>query len=237
MPVTPCNLAIADDHNIYRKVVYNYLSNQRGLHVIIQANNGLDLLAKLKTTPVDILLLDIYMPKLSGLEALKIIRRDFPEIRILLVSMCSDLELISELLDLGIYGYISKSDEPEELLLAIESVSNNRIYRNNMLTKALNYKDPNLGRAGKPPAPNILNDREKRILQLLWEEKDNREIADEVRLSVRSVEKLRLDMKEKVGVRSTIGLFKYGMMHHIIGQDFCTSNSVNYEQGSLDGFI
>lgn len=131
--------------------------------------------------------------------------------------MCTDSDLISDLLDMGIHGYISKSDEPEELLQAIRAAAENRIYRNRLFTEALYRHKQNTFRAYSDGNTVLLNDREKKILQLLWEEKSNKEIADALYLGVRSVEKIRQDMKEKVGAKSTVGLLKYAIAKRIIG--------------------
>jgi DNA-binding NarL/FixJ family response regulator len=226
MPLRPINLAIADDHVLFRKTLENYLSEQ-DLSVSIQTSDIFDLLDRLKATPVDILLMDFFMPGLSGNEAVKTIRNEFPAVKILMLSMSTDMELISELLDSGIHGYISKSDEPEELLRAIQVLANNRIYRNRWFTEALYWsKQNNINVSPYTASPAILNEREKKILQLLWEEKNNKEIADELFLGVRSVEKIRQDIKEKIGARSTVGLLKYAIHKNIVFTDLDRSGLV-----------
>jgi DNA-binding NarL/FixJ family response regulator len=213
----PINLAIVDDHVLFRKTLKNFLVEQPNLNVAIQAADIPDLYSKLKTAQVDILLMDIFMPELNANDAVKTIRKEYPDIKILILSMCTDMGLISEMLDSGIHGYISKADEPEDLLEAIQAVEDNRIYRNRIFTEALYWnKQNNIKTAADEPF-NGLNDREKRILQLIWEEKSNKEIADELFLGVRSVEKIRQDMKEKLGIKSTVGLLKYAVDKRIIG--------------------
>jgi len=213
----PINLAIVDDHALFRKTLKNFLSDQQNMNVVVQASNIYDLLGKLKTSSVDILLLDIFLPDINGNEALKIIHNEHPYIKILILSMCTDLDFISDLLEAGIHGYISKGDEPEELLQAIQAVADNRIFRNRLFTEALYWNKQNTFRTFSIGNNVLLNDREKKILQLLWEEKSNKEIADALFLGVRSVEKIRQDMKEKTGAKSTVGLLKYAINKRIIG--------------------
>ena len=158
------------------------------------------------------------MPAMNGNEALKMIRTEYSAIKIVMLSMSTDINMVSDMLESGIHGYISKADEPDELLRAIAAASDGRIYRNKLLTEALYWNTQNNVSAtfiGDPQAP--LNEREKRILQLIWEEKSNKEMADELFLGVRSVEKIRQDIKEKVGVKSTVGLLKYAIDKKIIG--------------------
>jgi DNA-binding NarL/FixJ family response regulator len=213
----PINVGIVDDHSLFRKTLKNYLSDQENIHVPIQASGMFDLFEKLKHHSLDVLLMDIFMPEWNGNDALKAIRTEYPLIKILMLSMSADMDLISELLDSGIHGYISKADEPEELLLAIQAVSDGRIYRNRLFTEALYWNKQNNIKtyANEPSAP--LNDREKKILHLIWEEKSNKEMADELFLGVRSVEKIRQDLKEKIGAKSTVGLLKYAIDKRIIG--------------------
>jgi DNA-binding NarL/FixJ family response regulator len=166
------------------------------------------------------------MPGLNGNEAVNLMRREYPDIKILVLSMSNDMDLISDLLDSGIHGYISKSDEPEDLVQAIYTVSDNRIYHNKIYTEALYWNKQNTIRARNEGARALLNEREKKILQLLWEEKSNKEIADELFLGVRSVEKIRQDIKEKIGAKSTVGLLKYAIEKKIIAVGFRSSGVI-----------
>ena len=216
MPAEIIKIALADEHTLFRKLLKNYLSEQENINVIIQAADVFDLLDKLKDFSVDILLLDIFMTKWNVSDALKVIRNQYPEIKVLILSTCTDLEIINDLLDAGIYGYISKEDEPEELLRAITMVASNRIYRNGLFTEALYWNKQNNIVIGRHEPVVVLNEREKKILQLLWEEKSNKEIANQLFLSIRSIEKIRQDMKEKLGVGSTVGLLKYGIARKVI---------------------
>jgi DNA-binding NarL/FixJ family response regulator len=222
----PINLAMVDDHALFRKTLKCFLSEQKNIHVAVQASDIFDLLNKLKGSSIDVLLMDIFLPELNGNEALKIIHKEYPDIRILILSMCSDMDLISNMLDGGIHGYISKAEEPEELLLAIQAVADNRIHRNKLFTEALYWNKQNNIKPFADDSPVALNDREKKMLQLIWEEKSNREIADELFLGVRSVEKIRQDMKEKIGVKSTVGLLKYAIRKRIIGANSWNSNLI-----------
>jgi len=213
----PINLAIVDDHALFRRTLKDFLSEQKNIHVEVQASDIFDLLIKLKTSSIDVLLMDIFLPELNGNDALKAVRKEYPDMKVLILSMSTDMDLISDLLDAGIHGYIPKADEPEELLQAIHAVAEDRIYRNRIFTEALYWSKQNNIKAYKREHSVNLNERERKLLILIWEEKSNKEIADELFLGVRSVEKIRQDMKEKVGVRSTVGLLKYGIARGIVG--------------------
>jgi DNA-binding NarL/FixJ family response regulator len=216
MPSKSINLAIVDDHALFRKTLKIFLSEQENMQVVLQTSDIFELLNKLSTISIDILLMDIFLPGSPGVDAVKLIRQGYPGIKILILSSSTDMALVNDLVDAGIYGYISKADEPEELLQAIQEVAHNHIYRNRLLTEALYWNKQNSISAYVNGTHILLNEREKKILQLIWEEKNNKEIADELFLGVRSVEKIRQDMKEKIGVKSTVGLLKYGITKRLI---------------------
>ena len=214
------NLAIVDDHALFRKTLKNYLAEQKEINVIIQASDIHELAGKLKHFSIDVLVMDLCMPGTCGSEAVKIIRDAYPTIKVLILSMNSDVEVLCDLLDSGIHGYLSKSDGPDELLQAIQAVAEGRIYRNRIFTDALyrckQHKQHRISTPGQA-AVVALNEREIKVIQLIWEEKSNREMANELFLSVKSVEKIRQELKEKIGVRSTVGLLKYAISNKIIG--------------------
>lgn len=186
------------------------------MQVSIQTSDMGDLLEKLKGFPIDVLITDIFLRGLNGSEVLSVVRDKFPNIKILVLSMCTEIELLSEILDVGIHGCVSKYDEPEELLQAIESVAGGRIYRNKLFTEALYWNKQNNIRSNAADFSVTLSDRERKVLQLIWEEKSNKEIADTIFLGIRSVEKLRQDLKDKLGVKSTVGMLKYAINKRII---------------------
>jgi len=210
------NLAIVDDHTLYRKALKDFISAHANMNVVIQSPDIPDLLNKLKDFDVHILLMDIYMPKLSGVDAVKVIRSEYPNVKILVVSMCTDVELLSELLDSGVYGILSKADEPDDLIHAIVSIAEQRIFRSKLFTEVMYWSKQHNIKKYADVDPVSLNEREKSVLQLLWEEKSNKEIASHLFLSVRSVEKIRQDIKEKLGAKSTVGLLKYAIHEKII---------------------
>jgi DNA-binding NarL/FixJ family response regulator len=218
--IKPVSLAIADDQALGRTTLKLYLSGKNGINVVALASNLSDLLNSLKVTLVDVLLIDLFLPGFNGSDAIKAIRNECSDIKILVLSESMDLDLIGDLLDSGIYGYISKTDDPDDLLRAIKIVSGGDIYRNRFFTEAFYLKSQNSARTYSEKSSVMLNEREKKILRLIWEEKSNKEIADELLLGIRSVEKLRQDLKEKIGVKSTVGMLKYAIRAKIIKANF-----------------
>ncbi|MEO5563467.1 MAG: response regulator transcription factor [Chitinophagaceae bacterium] len=216
MRVNVIKLAIVDDNTLFRKTLTDYLSQQSFLEVIIEVSDVFELLNRLESDTADILVTDIVMPNTSDIEALKIIRNKFPDLKVVVLSMSTNLILINQLMEIGIHAYISKTDEPAHLMQAIVAASEDKIYRNRLLTEAL-YLDKQINRKKNGESINvILDDREKKIVQLLWQEKSNKDIAKEIFLSVRSIEKIRQVIKQKLGVKSMIGMLKYALMNNII---------------------
>lgn len=217
MTIEKINLAIVDDHRVFRKAITSYLSQFHEINISIEAANGNDLLQSLKHTACNVVLLDFHVSVLNGVETIKALQEDYPGIKIIVLSIEADLELASQLLDLGIHGYLSKSDEPEDLYQAVKAVHNDRVYRNKLLTEALYFAKYNsIKSCGKTNKKIDFDNREVNILKLLWEEKCNKEIASEIFLGIRSVEKIRQDMKKKLGVTTTVGLLKYALKNKII---------------------
>src|SRR3984957_10501667 len=218
MLLNPVRIGVVAGHVLFRKTLRNYLLAQKNIGVVLQASDIPELLGKLTSSMIDILIMDLMVPGINDTDAVTLLRTRYPSIRILILSMCTDVDLVSDMLESGINGYISCSDEPEELLQAIYAAAENRIYRNRLLTDALYWNKQNTINLSDYPEGYliILNEREKKILCMIWEEKTNKEIAEELFLGVRSIEKIRQSMKDKIAVKSTIGLIKYAIDKRII---------------------
>jgi len=216
MPSEVIKVAIADELSLFRKLLYEYLSAQENIAVMIEATDPKELADKLQDTVVDVLLMGLYTSAFNKEDTLRTIRLKYPKVKVLIISTGRDLQLISDLLDYGIHGYIAITEDPDELLKGITAAAGNRIYRNNLFTEALYWIRQNNLQPDMTKNTTILTEREKKILQLLWEEKSNKEIADMFFLSVRSIEKIRQEMKDKLGIKSTVGLLKYGIFKKII---------------------
>jgi DNA-binding NarL/FixJ family response regulator len=210
-------LGLVDEHTMVRKTLKYFLDTQVDMRVIFQTAGARDLFEKLETEQPEILLLDPFMHQGGGVETVKKLRSDYPAVKLVLVSLVADAAMIAGLMDMGVHGVISKTDGMNDLLQLIHWVSQGRVLRNKYLTDALNWaKEADKSNKVDGEKWVELDEREKRVLRLIWEEKNNREIAQELFLSAKSIEKITLDMKIKLEVRSTIGLLKYAMRQNII---------------------
>jgi len=210
-------IAIADDYKIFREGLKVGLSADDSLEVMLEADNGEDLLKALETATPDIILMDLKMPIMDGMEATKEVRKKFPSIKVLVVSMYEDDKFIIHLMENGANGYLLKNAEPDEIRRSIYSVHENGYYFNDLVNKAL-LKKLVLKNNLKPSFnQNIdLTEREQEVLKMICEEKTAAEIAKEIFLSPRSVEGIRQRLIEKIGVRNTAGLVMFAVKNGIV---------------------
>lgn len=200
-------LALVDDHTLFRQGIKLLLEEIEGVELIIEASNGQELLNALESQVPDIVLLDLEMPVLNGIETSKILKEKFSEVGIIILTMYDDEQMIAHLMELGANGYLLKDTNQEELEKAIQSVHDSQFYFNDFVSKALlsgvkskRKTDPKIGN-------NIdVTRRESEVLQLICEELTTQEMADKLFLSPRTVEGHRQNLIEKFGVKNTAGL-------------------------------
>lgn len=202
------NIVVTDDHRLFRKGMCALLSDFEFIGEIYEAGNGVELLKLLddtKETP-NVVLLDINMPEMDGVEATKRLKILYPEIRILILSMEDDSQLVSLLVDEGVNGYLLKNADPDELELAIKMVMKNDFYFSSELSSGiLNSIRTNNNKQQASESLN-LNEREVKILQFICLELTAGEIGDKLSLSVRTVEGCKRKLLEKTGTKNMAGL-------------------------------
>ena len=222
------NFAITDDHTLFRKTLVDFLQKQPDLNVVAQTSSYEELFLYLPSTKIDILIMDIFTPTINAQEALQLIHHDYPDIKVIILSMCSDPNILNDLLDLGVHAIVSKSDEPTELLNAAFSVATKSIYQNKLFTDILYWNKQQNIEKNKITKEISLNEREKAIIRMIWEEKSNKEISERLFLGVRSIEKIRQDIKEKLDVKTTVAVLKFAIREGIINPASRFSSSVQH---------
>jgi DNA-binding NarL/FixJ family response regulator len=218
----PIKVLIADDHVLYRAGVKTALSTKKDIKVIAEADNGMHLLNMLKMIQPDVILLDIQMPVMDGIGALPEIKKNWPHIKVIMLTMMDDHSMITKLMELGANSYLSKTSDSEIIYEAIKTCFEQEYYFNSLTNKALltNLKQRNSVMPQKfAPQEAQLNDKEMLILKLMCEEKSTREIADLVDLSPRTVEAIRDKLKVKTGAKSTAGLIMYAVKNNILNDE------------------
>lgn len=211
------NIAIADDYKIYREGIKKCIASDKQLNIAMEADNGEDLINSFKETQPDVVIMDLKMPIMDGMEATQIIRKKYPEVKVLVVTMYDDDKFIIHLMEIGANGYLLKNAEPDEIRKAIYAVYENGYYFNDLVNKALLKKLVMKTNIKPSFNQNVeFTERELEVLKLICEEKTAGEIAKEIFLSPRSVEGIRQRLIEKVGVRNTAGLVMFAIKNGIV---------------------
>ncbi len=215
--VADIKLIIADDHEIFRDGFKLMLTKFPEIILIGEACNGKELVEMTDQLKPDVIISDIKMPVMDGIEATKKIIEQFPDMGIIGLSMFDDDELIIEMLEAGAKGYLIKNAGKEQITEAIRTVYNNEPY----YCKTTSYKLTNMIAKShfnpyKKSVKAEFSEREKEIIELICLEMTNKEIGDKLFLSVRTVEGHRLKILEKMNVKNTVGLVVYAIKNGIV---------------------
>ncbi|WP_272151735.1 response regulator transcription factor [Tenacibaculum aiptasiae] len=200
-------IIIADDHTLFLEGLKNLLRTNNQFDVVDTVNNGIELLSVLERVKVDIVILDISMPEMDGLETCKILRNKYPNINVLILSTHNHMQLVTRLIKQEIRGYLLKNIVQEELFIALEEIYKGNTY----FVKEIADKKTESERRIRVNKNNIteLSKREKEILLLIVEEYTTQEIADKMFISVNTVNTHRRNLLSKLNVKNTAGLVKY----------------------------
>jgi DNA-binding NarL/FixJ family response regulator len=210
-------IAIADDYKIYRDGLKVGLAADDNIEVVQEADNGEDLLNGLEESRADVIIMDLKMPIMDGMEATKEVRKRFNAVKVLVVTMYEDDKFIIHLMENGANGYLLKNADSDEIIKSIYAVHENGYYFNDLVNKALLKRLVMKGNIKPSFNQNVeFTERELEVLKLICEEKTAAEIGKEIFLSPRSVEGIRQRMIEKVGVRNTAGLVMFALKNGIV---------------------
>ncbi|MGH1437431.1 MAG: response regulator [Lewinella sp.] len=217
--MSPIKVALVDDQTLFLKGLRLILEGYPEIDIVIEANNGADFLAAVTTQLPDVVLLDLKMPGMDGIEVAEKLKTIAPEVKIILLTMHDDEHFIHHVLSLGANGYLLKNEEPSILREAIKKVMTQEYYLNDYVAKALlsniKKKDTSATDQSKQ-ALFTLTPREKEILQLICKEHTTGEIAQQLFISKRTVEGHRQNLLDKTGVRNTAGLVIYALKNQLV---------------------
>ena len=210
-------IAIADDEALFRKGMKLILNSYEDLEIILEAENGLDLIQQLNLTDQlpNVLLLDLKMPEMNGVEAAKAIQKQYPRIRVIVISTHFSRAFVINMIELGAAAYLPKNSEPEDVVETIKAVFSNgfhystevlAVIRENMISKQ------NL----KALFPFELTSREKEILQLICEQNTTPEIAKKLFISPRTVDGHRNNLLAKLNCKNIAGLVVFALQNQIV---------------------
>ena len=216
------NVMIVDDHVLYRAGVKTALSSKKDIKIIAEADNGVHLLTMLKAIQPDVILLDIQMPVMDGITALPEVKKLYPQIKIIMLTLLDDQSVITKLMELGANSYLVKTSDAEVIYEAIKTCHQQEFYFNSLTNKALlnNLRQTKVVSPFKLLTDDAaLSEKEITILRLMCEEKSTREIAEAVELSPRTIEAIRDKLKVKTGTKSTAGLIMFAVKNNLLNQE------------------
>ena len=207
---------VADDHKIFRVGMVSTLKSIKRVQTIRQAQNGSEVLTLLKEQPADIIFMDIKMPEMNGIETTKAVKKEYPDTKIIAVTMFDDQEFVTEMFGSGASAYLLKNTDRDEIIDAIETVLRGEQYYSRdvsesmfkqllLKSKSTQYED------GTYP----LTEREKQVMILICKEFSNKEIAEQLFLSSRTVEGHRNRLLHKTNSKNTAGLVAYAIRHGV----------------------
>ncbi|MFD0752035.1 response regulator [Mucilaginibacter calamicampi] len=204
-------IALVDDHSLFRSGIAALVNELKGYNILFEASDGQDFIRKIspKLKP-HIVLLDINMPQMDGIATAKWLRSNYPGIHIIVLSMFEDAEKVLAMVKLGVKGYLLKDADPHEFEQALNNVSQNEVYFPAFVTRHL------ITNINKPADPIKLNSREIEFLKLSGTELTYKEIADQMCISVRTVDGYRDQLFEKLQIKSRVGLVLYAIKNKLI---------------------
>lgn len=211
------NIVVTDDHRLFRKGMCALLSEFDYVDEISEAGNGQELIELIKgmTFLPDIVLLDINMPVMDGIDATRYLKLNNPGIRIIIISMEEDVQLVTHLINEGVDGYLLKNSDPDELEHAIKMVMKNEFYLSVSLTAALFKADSAQSETGRITGLEF-SERELEILQLICEQYTASEIAEKLLISTRTAEGHRRRLLDKTNSKNMAGLVVYAIKNKLV---------------------
>lgn len=209
------NIVLVDDHQMFRDGVKSVLSDEENIEIIGEVGSGKDLYKLLESIVPDLIITDISMPDISGIEVAKYVIENYPGIKILILSMHSNEEFITKALSVGANGYLPKDTSMTELLKAINTIYKGDNYFNKSISDTILNSLMN-----KPKQENkSLTKREKEIINLVVDGLSNKEIADKLCISIRTVDSHKNNIMQKLNLKSSVELVKYAIKNNLANLD------------------
>jgi DNA-binding NarL/FixJ family response regulator len=214
-------ILLADDHLMFREGLKAILEETPSLEVLAQASNGKQVLKLLETIKVDLIMLDLHMPVMNGTECMKEINNQYPDLPVIVLTMAADVIHIRNILAAGAKGYLLKNSSGAELLKAIEKVLSGEQYYDNRVSQIIldDFSGKKQSQVSEQSPKEILTNREIQILKMIAREESNKDIAQKLFISIRTVDAHRRNLLQKTGAKNTAGLTRYAIEHFGIYKD------------------
>lgn len=210
------SICITDDHRLFRKAMMRLLATFARVGEVVEAGNGKECLEQVAQHKVDVVLLDLEMPVLNGLDTARLLVNDFPDTKIIALTMHDSESYLKHLLDLGVHSFLLKTTDPKELETAIEAVVDRDFYHNDLIVSAMRSAYVQNRKMHQALADFEITERETQILRLLFDDIPQKEIAARLRVSEHTVHRHKHNLQQKLKVNGTIGLIKWALQKGII---------------------
>jgi DNA-binding NarL/FixJ family response regulator len=215
----PLRVILADDHTLVRAGIRALLEKLEGVTVVAEANDGREVLDLLRTMEADIVLMDIAMPSLNGIESTSRIGREFPSVRVIILSMHQNEEYFWQALNAGASGYLLKRAATAELQAALSKVMGGDLYVSRELSARLARSTRPAGGSAKQSPLERLTERQREILQMIAEGQTTKAIALILKVSPKTVEYHRAQIMTRLGIHDVPGLVRFALKFGLIGQE------------------
>lgn len=203
---------IADDQTLFRKGMARLVKSFELVNEVKEAENGEEILQLVKQDPPDVVLMDLEMPVMDGIEATERLIAKHPDVKVIILSMHDTYQHIYHMMEIGAHAFLLKNAEPEEVEEAISSVVERDFYNNDLVSKTLRMGAMNKHKADSRPLfkqSTSLSDREKEVLMLICRELTMKEIGQKLSLSEKTIQNHRARIMAKLGAKNTVGMVKY----------------------------
>jgi DNA-binding NarL/FixJ family response regulator len=209
-------IILADDHHLFRDGIKSLLMDEESIEIVGEVSNGKELLELLKEVSADLIISDISMPEMNGIEACRIVKQNFPDIKFLILSMHNNEEFIKEAISMGTNGYLPKDISREELLKGIFAIKNGQDYFSEEISKTIMQSFIYKVKHEDDKKEECLTKREIEILKYVSEGYINKEIADLLNISIRTVDSHKNNIMNKLKLKSSIDMVKYAIKNNLV---------------------
>lgn len=218
MSESTIRIALVDDQKLFRSGLHMIISKVDHFEVVFEAANGLQFFERLAFEPVDLIILDVEMPEMNGTDTLIRIKKEQPDVKVIMLTMHESERLISHLMQAGANGFLLKDEDPKVVIDAIEQVMAQGVYFRDYVSQALlqNGRRQQASSEVSQLLQAKISDRELQVLRLICQEMTSQEIANKLYISVRTVDGHRRSLQEKTGSRNIAGLVMYAVNNGLV---------------------
>ncbi|MGZ2372002.1 response regulator [Ancylomarina sp. YFZ004] len=211
-------ILLVDDHEIIIDGIKAMLEKEKDIKIVGEANNGIEAIEKVQSLKPDIVLMDISMPELNGIEATKSIKKEYQDTKILMLTQHESKEYVLQVMKAGADGYLLKNSKKEELLNAINAVTSGKKHLGNRISALMldEILDDSVKDNDNEKPEQNLTKREIEIIKLLANDLSNHQVSDELNISLRTVETHRRNLMQKLNLKSAVALVRFAIKHNMI---------------------